>query len=142
MTPTGDPKQVNKSEKSVAKTQTLAGKCETWLFKISVWQNPVATVGFASKFCAEWYGRELPSSHGDYFRELFGFLRRWSVSGRSLWELSGESLGWALFLNDFHRTRPKHRAKIDKRSSQSRSKVDPKSTLRANKTKRNKTRLF
>ena len=32
------------------------------------------TVGFATKFCAECRGRELPSSHGDYFREHFRFL--------------------------------------------------------------------
>ena len=56
-------------------------------------QKADSTIGFAPKFCAKWSGRELPSSHGDYFRELFGFLLRGSVSGRSLWEVSGESLG-------------------------------------------------
>ena len=48
-------------------------------------------IRFSPRFCAEWSRRELPSSHGDYFRELFGVLLRVSVSGRSqgnLWEVS------------------------------------------------------
>ncbi len=68
-------------------------RATAYFSKFGAWQNAVATVGFAPKFYAKWYGKELPISHGDYFRELFGFLLRGSVSGRSLWEVSGESLG-------------------------------------------------
>ena len=31
--------------------------------------NPA--VGFAPKFCAEWYGRKVPSFYSDYFRDHF-----------------------------------------------------------------------
>ena len=41
--------------------------------KQGVWQNAVVTVGFAPKFCAIWYGREIHCFHGDHFRAKFQF---------------------------------------------------------------------
>ena len=41
-------------------------------------ENAVVTKLFAPKFCAEWSDREIPSSHGDHFRDYFSFY----ASGR------------------------------------------------------------
>ena len=72
-------------------------------------QNVVVTKLFAPKFCAELSDRELPSSHGDHFRDNFCFY----VSG----QLSGDIFGapwesvlgggqppvlWQLWPSNFH----------------------------------------
>ena len=40
------------------------------LFPGGSWRKTDPTVGFAPKFCAKWYGRELVNFHTDYFHNF------------------------------------------------------------------------
>ena len=98
--------------------RNLSGNHKKLTFPGGSWRKTDPTFGFAPKFCAKWYGRELRAFYGHYFRELFRFLKK------SVKKIQG--IVWKSYGN-----RPEidqNRAEIDRKSTGNRPEIDRRST--------------